>query len=798
MTFNESTTNDSTENTAGDTVMDFEELREYMRKNNAILMCKNYRKHCGTSKCFGVDYSNEITGEAFEMMKAPPWLMVIDIDIHKDENHKPQREAWKYVRELTKTKITHLKTSIIQTASGGLHIYARASPELIEKDKKTKYYRGEFFDVDIFGKTNNSQRLVIPDTVIRIPDDFGEFYKYEILKNEKISITARDVLEFLGIPVNINKNKNNEEPRNVERFNEINPPKFEGFPAVSFLCSLFVKSRLMLHNWNKEEDDGRASVFSLFSRAVYVYKKETQINKTKFKISDLNEYLEKLKNLLTLSDDARDNYARHIENNQKKQYNLSFKNFIKFADFFPILYAEEFKKFKQINEKKAEIFEKATITKKRELIALPDKIDDFTPLRFGSIEFNEIARRSANYTNAGELLRDLSGCIRIKTGFNLCFFWSNGFHTLKKMELSDELKPFKTTFKDVKNSLNLWEFVKNFFYLLKCDSVEFFTDDPSKISIFSGYAVEPEQNDEYAAAFVNFVRELVKPEGENIARSLINWAAFIVQNIDGKTGTVPILRGVYGCGKTTFGEILAQIIGEKHAKQKDTLSSIGESFNSDLTGKKLIIFNEIENVTAFSSNIENKFKTLITDSSMDINEKNKPRFSCSNVLNFIGFSNYENPVKIREGQRRFWVCECSDDVEKMRDLCANFYESPAKGTIKKDILKAVLYYLTHLDLSGYNPKELPQTLANDSAESRGILLSKIAPIIGPLIGRFFEHSGNYICEKITFTPQELKTLRGSSYTKFKQIMINRKRSYFVEISPRVYKILLDEYGGNVL
>lgn len=91
--------------------------------------------------------------------------------------------------------------------------------------------------------------------------------------------------------------------------------------------------------------------------------------------------------------------------------------------------------------------------------------------------------------------------------------------------------------------------------------------------------------------------------------------------------------------------------------------------------------------------------------------------------------------------------------------------------------------------------ETTTTENDEAAESRGVILSKIAPIIGPLIGRFFEHSGTYICEKITFTPQEIRALSGSSYISFKRIMINGKRSFYVCLSPLVYKTLFSEYGS---
>ncbi|KAA6382750.1 MAG: hypothetical protein EZS28_021725 [Streblomastix strix] len=65
-------------------------------------------------------------------------------------------------------------------------------------------------------------------------------------------------------------------------------------------------------------------------------------------------------------------------------------------------------------------------------------------------------------------------------------------------------------------------------------------------------------------------------------------------------------------------------------------------------------------------------KSIITDDSIRINEKNQPRRTSENVMNLIMVTNNDFPIKIEANDRRYVVCRCKavhrDDVEYFTSL----------------------------------------------------------------------------------------------------------------------------------
>ena len=76
------------------------------------------------------------------------------------------------------------------------------------------------------------------------------------------------------------------------------------------------------------------------------------------------------------------------------------------------------------------------------------------------------------------------------------------------------------------------------------------------------------------------------------------------------------------------------------------ISELTGNFNSIVENKMLIVLNEVKNCGDDRLANFNALKSIITDNSIRINEKNQPRRTAENVANFIFCTNNPYPVKI--------------------------------------------------------------------------------------------------------------------------------------------------------
>lgn len=75
----------------------------------------------------------------------------------------------------------------------------------------------------------------------------------------------------------------------------------------------------------------------------------------------------------------------------------------------------------------------------------------------------------------------------------------------------------------------------------------------------------------------------------------------------------------------------------------------------------LIVINEVGSCFGLSEDKNNKIKTVITEESVDINQKHVDAYINKNVANFIFISNNREPVKIEADDRRFLVLDVNSD-----------------------------------------------------------------------------------------------------------------------------------------
>jgi len=113
-----------------------------------------------------------------------------------------------------------------------------------------------------------------------------------------------------------------------------------------------------------------------------------------------------------------------------------------------------------------------------------------------------------------------------------------------------------------------------------------------------------------------------------------------------------------------FDEIITPLWGENHCSIVGN-SALDSQFNPHMKHKMMIAYNEVTtDYRRDKKDKESKIKTYVSDSTVNINEKNVRQYTLANHSNSFFFSNYEVPIIIEDGDRRFNVVENNKKLEE--------------------------------------------------------------------------------------------------------------------------------------
>ncbi|KAH7818967.1 putative Poxvirus D5 protein [Monocercomonoides exilis] len=168
-----------------------------------------------------------------------------------------------------------------------------------------------------------------------------------------------------------------------------------------------------------------------------------------------------------------------------------------------------------------------------------------------------------------------------------------------------------------------------------------------------------EKNDEIIKPFLDFTREVIANNNEELYQFILCCISSIVQNPGKKAETSLVLKGLQGIGKNVWTNSLAELFEGYSCPNVTEIAELTGLFNSIVEGKMLIVLDELKNVRDDRTANFDALKRIITDSTIRINEKNQPRSTAENEANFIFVTYHKYPVKIEVGDRRYVVCDCN-------------------------------------------------------------------------------------------------------------------------------------------
>lgn len=195
--------------------------------------------------------------------------------------------------------------------------------------------------------------------------------------------------------------------------------------------------------------------------------------------------------------------------------------------------------------------------------------------------------------------------------------------------------------------------------------------------------------------FLDHIRYLVPDQG---ARDhLLQWLAFTVQRPAERVKHALILSGKQGTGKSYMARVLKLLHGRSNVHEV-SVDELHGQFTGWLEGKQIILIEEL--MAQGRLELANKLKPILTQEVIRINEKHKVVYQIRNLASFFCTTNYDDPIYIEEGDRRWWFYRSPAEP-----LAPSYYSDLEQWTVQNaGVIKS---HLMALDISGFNPNAAP-------------------------------------------------------------------------------------------
>ncbi len=225
-------------------------------------------------------------------------------------------------------------------------------------------------------------------------------------------------------------------------------------------------------------------------------------------------------------------------------------------------------------------------------------------------------------------------------------------------------------------------------------------DEELNYNMWRGFAFEPKEGK--CDLFWKHVKEVICNGNKAHYVYVRKWCAHLFQKPWVVT-TALVLRGLQGTGKGTFVHALGNLLGVHYAHLA-SLDQILGRFNSHLKNAILIFADE----AIWGGNVKQvgALKALITEPKIFIEAKGKDGYWISNYKHLIAASNEDWAVHLDPDDRRFFVLDISAGYKEDITYFNAIQKEMAAGGYE-----ALLHDLLNEDLSGFDPKIMPENYA---------------------------------------------------------------------------------------
>jgi hypothetical protein len=220
-------------------------------------------------------------------------------------------------------------------------------------------------------------------------------------------------------------------------------------------------------------------------------------------------------------------------------------------------------------------------------------------------------------------------------------------------------------------------------------------------NVWRGFAVEPRKGD--CSLFLKHIEENIANDDKEVYDYIISWMAHTVQHPDILVGVAIVMKGSMGVGKGVFAEQFGKLFGRHYMLLNDSNQLVGK-FNGHMKDKCLLFADEA--FWAGDKTAEGKLKSMITESTINVEMKGKDAYPIKNNLHIIFATNNEWAAPAGPRDRRFFVIQVGEkhlqDIPYFKAVCDQMDNGGRE---------ALLHYLMNYDVSDMDLRKYPQTAA---------------------------------------------------------------------------------------
>lgn len=229
-------------------------------------------------------------------------------------------------------------------------------------------------------------------------------------------------------------------------------------------------------------------------------------------------------------------------------------------------------------------------------------------------------------------------------------------------------------------------------------------------NLWRGFGVEPKPGD--WSLLRDHVRTVICPDDDVAFTYLLKWMARLVQHPAEPGETAVVMRGGEGTGKGTLARALMHLLGQ-HGMQVANAKHLVGNFNSHL--RDCIFLFADEAFFAGDRQHVGVLKSIITERVLTVEAKYRDPVQASNFLHVMMASNLDWVVPAAIDARRFLML----DVSKTR-ANDHAYFSAIWRQMEGGGYEAMLHDLLHLDLTGFDHRAVPSSVALDDQKDQSL------------------------------------------------------------------------------
>lgn len=353
----------------------------------------------------------------------------------------------------------------------------------------------------------------------------------------------------------------------------------------------------------------------------------------------------------------------------------------------------------------------------------------------------DVLGRNYESSNVDELIRDLRGVYGFRGALHYIKYRGiNGYPNITsksgdqiRQEL-DGYKPFANC-----NTISLYSIVHYYSRYFAYTSSGISKDElPGFINTWCGYAFPEIITDDFKILDPLFkhVREVICNGNEKKYDYIMKWFASIVQKITVKLGTMPIIWGAQGSGKSVLVELMCALMGRSAMNNCDDLDKAFGKFNGLIGEYVLICLNEPPEAGE-KFKYTGKIKSKLTQKMILIERKGVDSVEVDCWANYLMTTNNPNPVYEERGQRRFIYFETNNkycgNQKYFDDLMGPIQPGGPQTDYNPEYMGVLLHYmLTQVDVTGFNPEALIREISAQTSSGYNELLERQYNSLPPL------------------------------------------------------------------